>query len=111
MKYLIMIGFLTVLNLANAQKTETVVILTSAECDMCKERIEEAMNYMKGVSYAELDLESKKLTVKYRKDKVTLAEIKNKIAETGYDADEVKADKEGLEKLPDCCKPGGGAMH
>ncbi len=44
--------------------TEKVVIQTSAICDDCKERIENLLNYTKGVTFAELDLVSKKVTVK-----------------------------------------------
>lgn len=90
-----------------AAKTETVVIMTSAECDECKERIEGALNYTKGVKFAELDVPSRKLTVKFKNDVITLAEIKKQISALGYNADEVLADPVAFEKLPACCKPGG----
>lgn len=92
-------------------KVETVVIQTSAECEQCEERIEGGLNYTKGVKFAELDMNTMKLTVKYRPDQISLEEIKKKIASLGYDADEVKADPKALEELPACCKPGGGASH
>lgn len=90
-----------------AAKTETVVIQTSAECGECKERIEGALNYTKGVKFAELDLNSRKLTVKFKNDVISLAEIKKQIAALGYTADEVLADPVAFEKLPACCKPNG----
>lgn len=90
-----------------AGKTETVVIMTSAECDQCKERIEGALNYTKGIKFAELDVPSRKLTVKFKNDVITLAEIKKQISALGYNADEVLADPAAYEKLPACCKPGG----
>lgn len=90
-----------------AAKTETVVIMTSAECDECKERIEGALNYTKGIKFAELDVSSRKLTVKFKNDVITLAEIKKQLSALGYNADEVLADPEAYEKLPACCKPGG----
>lgn len=90
-----------------AGKTETVVIMTSAECDQCKERIEGALNYTKGVKFAELDVESRKLTVKFKNDVISLNEIKKQISALGYNADEVKADPAAYEKLPACCKAGG----
>jgi len=43
-------------------KFQTVIIQTSAECGDCKERIENGLNYTKGISFAELDLETKKVT-------------------------------------------------
>lgn len=88
-------------------KFETAVIQTSAECGDCKERIEGGLNYTKGVSFAELDLESKKVTVKFNTQKVTLDEIRHKINSIGYDADSSKASLEAVKKLPLCCQPSG----
>lgn len=90
-----------------AAKTETVVIQTSAECDECKERIEGKLNYVKGIKFAELDVDSRKLTVKFKTDVISLEEIKKEVSKLGYQADEVAADPEAFEKLPACCKPNG----
>jgi copper chaperone CopZ len=87
--------------------TETIVIQTSAQCGDCKERIENVLNYTKGMKFAELDLETKKVTVKYAASKISVQEIKEVIAKIGYDADELKAKKEAVEKLPKCCQPNG----
>ena len=92
---------------ANNGKWQTVTIQTSAECGDCKTRIEETLNYTKGVSFAELDLETKKVTVKYNSSKITLDEIKMTINKIGYHADDFKAAKEDILKLPACCQPGG----
>jgi mercuric ion binding protein len=86
---------------------ETIQIATNAECGMCKDRIEGELNYVKGIVFAELDVSSKQLSVKYNSKKITLDEIRQKIAEIGYNADGVKADKEAQSNLPDCCQPGG----
>jgi mercuric ion binding protein len=90
-----------------AEKFKTIIIQTSAECGDCKERIEEKLNYTAGIKFAELDLESKKLTVKFTTSKITEAAIKQIINEIGYDADDQKAPKEAVQKLPLCCQPGG----
>ena len=92
---------------ANAAKSQTVVIKTSAECGDCKERIESKLNYTKGIVFAELDIPSKELTVKFKTSKITLDEIKKIISEIGYDADDVKANAEKQKELPMCCQPGG----
>lgn len=86
---------------------ETVKISTNAECGMCKERIEGELNFVKGIIFAELDVASKALTVKYKSNQITIDEIRQKIAEIGYNADAVKADVDAQGNLPDCCKPGG----
>lgn len=90
---------------------QTAVIQTSAQCGDCKQRIEDGLNYFKGVRFAELDNDTKKVTVKYAPSKVSLGEIKQKIADIGYDADEVKAPEEAVKKLPACCQPGGMEKH
>ena len=93
------------------EKIVTAVIQTSAECEQCEERLETGLNYTKGVKFAELDMQTMKLTVKFRSDQITLAEIKAKIAALGYDADEVKADPKAQSELPACCKPNSGETH
>jgi mercuric ion binding protein len=89
------------------QKFQTVVIQTSAECGDCKDRIEEALNYTKGVVFAELDLETKKVTVKFATKKISLQQVKDAISAIGYDADEVKAESKAQLSLPKCCQPNG----
>jgi len=91
----------------SAQKKKEVVIHTSSQCGDCKERIEESFNYQKGIVFAELDLETDNLTVKFKKDKISLEEIKNMLNELGYDADDQKAKLEQVKTLPLCCQPGG----
>ncbi len=93
------------------EKVKTIVIQTSAECGDCEERIEGLLNYTKGVSFAELDLENMKLTVKFKPSVITEAEIKDKISKLGYDADDVKAEHEAMMKLPECCRPHGMEEH
>ncbi|MCF8417062.1 MAG: heavy-metal-associated domain-containing protein [Crocinitomicaceae bacterium] len=114
-KGLFLLFALMFLQTVNAQekksKLETVIIQTSAECGDCKDRIEEMLNYTKGIKFSELDLETKKLTVKYSTKKISLAEIKTKLSELGYDADEVKSNPESVKKLPLCCQPGGMKNH
>jgi copper chaperone CopZ len=88
-------------------KKQTVIIQTSAQCGDCEERIEGALNYTKGVKFAELDLESKKVTVQFLTKKTSIETIKAIIAKIGYDADDVKADISAVEKLPKCCQPNG----
>lgn len=89
------------------QKNQTNQIQTSAQCGDCKERIEGKLNYTKGIVFAELDEHTKILTVKFNSKKIDLLTIKKMIAKIGYDADEIKATKEDIEKLPKCCQPNG----
>ncbi|HEY0030092.1 MAG TPA: heavy metal-associated domain-containing protein [Bacteroidia bacterium] len=91
----------------NAQEaTADLKIKTSAVCDMCKETIEKYVAFEKGVKKSSLDVESKILTVTYNPQKTTPEKIRNAVAKSGYDADEVKADPKAYKKLDACCKKG-----
>lgn len=93
---------------ALAQEQDTTIkeakIKTSAVCDHCKARIEKAVNKLDGIESSNLDTETKVLTVKYHFDILNLESIKTAINKTGYDADDMAADKDAKDKLPNCCK-------
>lgn len=84
--------------------TQTVHIKTSAVCEMCKERLENKLNYTKGIVYAELDVDTKILTVKYKVKYIHLDDIKQIISDTGYHADEVPRNEHAFKHLPPCCQ-------
>ncbi len=92
----------------NLKKAE---IKTSAECDMCKDRIEKAVNKLEGIKSADLVVDTKVFKVSYDETKVTLKEIKEKIASVGYDADDVKKDPRAYKRLPKCCQLDGHKNH
>lgn len=98
------IGFLIMSFSYIKPKPIEVVIHTSAECGQCKERIESKLNYTKGIVFADVNYETRDLTVKFRPDKITLEEIKHIVSELGYDADDVKANVEAQNALPACCQ-------
>lgn len=99
--------FLLVSTISLGQKSITSHIQTNAQCGDCKERIESKLNYTKGIKFAELDDQTKILTVKFDPNKLDLLDIKKIIAKIGYNADEIIAEKEDVEKLPKCCQPNG----
>ncbi|MCU0433124.1 MAG: heavy-metal-associated domain-containing protein [Bacteroidia bacterium] len=85
----------------------SIEIKTSAECTMCKTRLEKALNLTKGVVESNLDLKTRIVTVKYLPNKITPAKIRDIISRTGYDADEVKARPGAYKRLPECCRKNG----
>jgi cation transport ATPase len=93
---------------ADAEKKTTIKIKTSAECEMCKKRIEKEMAFIKGVKKADLDLATRVLTVTYLPKKTSAEAIKTAISKIGYDADDVKADNKAYKKLPECCQAQSG---
>lgn len=110
MKAMIMILLLISTSVVFSQevkKIETIEIKTSAQCDQCKERIEKAMAYEKGVKKSNLDVETAVLTVEYSPKKTSPEKIKKTVSDVGYDADEVLANPDAYQKLPTCCKKGG----
>lgn len=86
------------------KKGEELKISTSAQCNSCKERIEKAMAYEKGVYESELDLEDKRLTIRFNPKKTSPEKIRTALNKLGYDADNTKADWKAYSKLPDCCR-------
>ena len=115
MKYLLLIITLTFSVIGMSQdKTEKVAITkfkTSAVCNDCKERIEKEMNYSKGVVFAELDSDTKVLTVKYKTKVLNPEKIKYMVAMIGYDAGETPRNAEAFDKLPKCCQSSGHCSH
>jgi len=106
--FFVAFSFLVVINAqAQSKKEAEVQIQTSAQCGMCKDRIEEALSFTKGVTFAELNLDTKIVTVHYKTKKTDIEAIKKAITETGYDADEVAAEPKAYNKLPKCCQKGG----
>lgn len=104
---LLMIFFVGINSNAQSNELKTAEIKTSAVCEMCKERIEEKVLKLDGVSKANLDVETKLLTVEYDESKISLKEIRIAISKTGYDADDVKRDPKVYKKLPKCCRIDG----
>jgi copper chaperone CopZ len=90
-----------------AQKTMVLQIQTSPQCGDCKERIETALNQSKGVVYAELNLDTKVVEVKFKPAKTNKETLQMVLVNTGYQADDKKANPEALKALPLCCQPGG----
>ena len=99
---LTILSFFTVI-LLHAQ-TDTVKILTSAQCDMCKETIENDLSFTKGVKKSNLDVDSKILTVIYNSEKTNPEKIREAVTKSGYDADSLQGDPKAYNRLPDCCK-------
>lgn len=88
------------------ETTSEIKILTSSICDMCKETIEKALAFEKGIKKSNLDVSSKVITVVYNPNKTTPEKIRLAISNSGYDADDVKANPKAYKKLEDCCKKG-----
>lgn len=106
---MIVMLFSLVVQDASAQKQakkKVATIHSSVVCGMCRERVENALAFKKGVSDVKVDLQKKEIEVTYKPKKITEEEIKKAIVAVGYDADDLEANAEAYEKLPACCKKG-----
>lgn len=106
LKTILVIAFAGIFSSAMAA-TDTLKIKTSAQCEDCKERIENKLNFTKGVKSAKLDIQTKIVTVIYDPSKTNPAAIRTAISKVGYDADTIPGDVKAYNKLPKCCQKGG----
>lgn len=83
-------------------KTETFKVY--GNCGMCEKTIEGSLKNVKGIDKADWNKETKMMEVTFDPEVITLTEIKQKIADVGYDTDEVRATEKAYKSLPGCCQ-------
>lgn len=86
-----------------APKTNVIKIKTSVICD-CHGDLINKLNYTKGVVFAELDLKSQTVTVKYKTKFISDAQVRQIISNIGYHADDLKRNEVAFKELPACCR-------
>jgi hypothetical protein len=62
------------------------------------------MQFTKGVTAVNLDVESQVLTVTFKTKKNSVDNIRKIISNLGYNADDVKANESAHNALPNCCQ-------
>lgn len=117
-------GMLATVASAQTKTLETAKISTpTVQCDMCKNRIEQYLKRIDGVTFVNVMPKRKEVTVKYLTDRTNIEMIKASIANAGYDVAKAQSDKsqpveveiaantDAYRLLPKCCKKpedGGG---
>lgn len=89
----------------------SVIKTPTVQCESCKKKIEGNLKGVDGIQKVVVDFKKKTTKVTYLTDRTNLEYIKTAIANSGYDADDVTAEKDAYKKLPACCKKpedGGG---
>lgn len=92
-------------------KTATAIIKTEIKCDHCKvcetcgKLFDEKLYQLKGIKMVEVNSKDNTIKVVYNSKKISIQQIRESISKLGYDADDIKADPNGYEKLDGCCKP------
>lgn len=85
-----------------AQSNTDTTMIVNGVCGMCESIIEKSAK-LEGVSYAEWDVETLVLSLKYDADKVSLADINKSIVASGYDTEFQAATDSSYYKLDPCC--------
>ena len=83
-------------------KTETFKVY--GNCEMCKETIEDALRKKDGIVKKDWSTKTKMITVSFDTTLITLSQIKQKIADVGYDTEEFQAKEETYKSLHKCCQ-------
>jgi periplasmic mercuric ion binding protein len=83
-------------------KTTTATIKVFGNCEMCKKRIETALD-QPGIKMANWDTKSKNLEVVFNSRKISEQKIHDLVAAAGHDTERVKAKNEVYAELPFCC--------
>lgn len=97
--------FLSLISLASCSNADTTSnFKVYGNCGMCQKTIEGAMSGVDGVEKASWNMDTKMFSVSYEKSKITEDQIKEKIAEVGYDTDTHRAKQETYDALHSCCQ-------
>ena len=73
-------------------------------CDMCKETIENTLNEILGIKYAEWNVETQTLKIQYDPLSISLDKVKTQLAKIGYDTETHRASNKAYNNLHACCK-------
>lgn len=87
-----------------SQQSVTDTITVYGNCEMCKAKIERSLKKKDGISFRNWDIPTKQLIVTYDPAQITLSDIQQKVAATGYDTETVRAEDKVYNKLHHCCK-------
>lgn len=96
--------FLCKISNAQTEERKTETFKVYGNCEMCQERIEDALKKKDGIFKKEWSTKTKMLTVIYDPAKITLTQIKQKIADVGHDTEEIQAKDETYYNLHKCCQ-------
>ena len=104
--YLLVASFFFISLSAFSQKsTQKAVISTpGVQCEDCKMRIENRLVHEDGVSSVKADFKRHTVIVVWYKDRTNIENIKTALANMGYDADDVTAERDAYKRLPKTCQ-------
>lgn len=101
---LIVLVALVIISCENTEGLKTEKFAVNGNCGMCKKTIEGSLDGVKGISTAEWNMNTDKMTVTFDPKVISLEDIHIKIAGVGYDTDKERATDAVYEKLHSCCQ-------
>jgi mercuric ion binding protein len=87
-----------------SKKSEHASFKVYGNCGMCKKTIEGAIENLKGVQLTDWNMKSGIMRVSFKANRISLDEIKQRIAAAGYDTDSHRAKDEDYSNLHGCCQ-------
>lgn len=108
-KSVLFVGFLLAFSsglTAQAKKpVQTVSIQTpGAQCEACKQRIEEYLKREPGILKVNVDFKKKITKVSFYTERTNIENIRAAISNVGFDADSLAANPDSYRELPRCCQ-------
>lgn len=91
------------MKLEASKNTNQLSFGVRGNCTMCKATIEKAASTVDGVFNANWDVNKKKVSISFDSSKTTELKIHEAIANSGYDTEKIKGNKEAYNNLPPCC--------
>jgi len=82
----------------------TEQFIVYGNCGMCKRTIESSLHEVEGITAGEWDVETHVMTVSFNEEVITLEDIKQKIANVGYDSETHRATEKVYNALHGCCQ-------
>ncbi len=88
----------------SSNSTEHAKIQVAGNCDMCKERIEDAALSVDGVSSANWSADKQELHLNYQSNLSNIDQVQLAIAKVGHDTESYKANDAVYDDLHGCCQ-------
>ncbi len=85
--------FANIVTAQDSKEIKEVKFKADVKCNSCKAKIEKNMAFAKGVKAVDADVETKVVTIKYRSDKTTPAELEKELKKCGFGAELVNSKK------------------
>ncbi len=97
------VSMITISSIAfGAEKKESIKVW--GNCGMCKKTIEKSLNGVEGIKSASWNKQTKILDVQFDDSKISVKQIEEKVAGSGYDTQNVKGDDKAYKNLHECCQ-------